>query len=607
MSSATADQPVKPRNPGASGHPDARATAGHGPSGRAPGSRPKPPKINLFSEQAGKTVRLSIALSVLTSAATAFTFVFLGNTFQALVYSEPYGGNLVATVVFAVLAAGLSAYVIGMTGTAAVREEGQVRRRIIDHVFALGPVDRTHERSGALASQATDGVERLSLFKLTFFGPMIASAISPVVVLLIVGLTIDWFAAAMLLLAVPAIPLLVGGFQRAFRKVSGNSREARQRLAAEYLDAIQGLTTLGLLNASQRTQDRLAESGERNRRSIMRLLASNQLVILVVDGVFSLFMIAMVAWLAMSRLDAGAITLGQAVSLLLVSFVLLEPLGKVGEFFYIGMGGLAAQRGIRGFLSQPVRVRAGRSALPTKGSLISDDPAASQPIVEFRGAHFAYGEFEVLKGVSFAVYPGEHVAIVGQSGAGKSTIASLVQRNIPIGDGELFLAGADANTLTTDSARSLSATVGQTTFLFTGTLRENLQIAKPDATDEELWAVLETANLTQEIQAMPQGLDTVVGERGYSLSGGQAQRLAIARALLKDAPLLILDEPTSQVDLEGEAAILAAIDNAVAGRTVLTIAHRPSTLRSVDRILTLADGNLTELGAGSTSNDGEES
>jgi ABC-type multidrug transport system fused ATPase/permease subunit len=106
---------------------------------------------------------------------------------------------------------------------------------------------------------------------------------------------------------------------------------------------------------------------------------------------------------------------------------------------------------------------------------------------------------------------------------------------------------------------------------------------------------------------MPQGLDTVVGERGYSLSGGQAQRLAIARALLKDAPLLILDEPTSQVDLEGEAAILAAIDNAVAGRTVLTIAHRPSTLRSVDRILTLADGNLTELGAGSTSNDGEES
>jgi ABC-type multidrug transport system fused ATPase/permease subunit len=199
------------------------------------------------------------------------------------------------------------------------------------------------------------------------------------------------------------------------------------------------------------------------------------------------------------------------------------------------------------------------------------------------------------------------VAIVGQSGAGKSTIASLVQRNIPIGDGELFLAGADANTLTTDSARSLSATVGQTTFLFTGTLRENLQIAKPDASDEELWQALDTANLTQEISAMPQGLDTVVGERGYSLSGGQAQRLAIARALLKDAPLLILDEPTSQVDLEGEAAILAAIDNAVAGRTVLTIAHRPSTLRSVDRILTLADGNLTELGAGSTSNDGEES
>lgn len=553
---------------------------------------PKAPKINVFSAEAGQTVKKSIVLSVATSISTALAFVFLGQVLQAAVSSQTFALPLTLALIAIACAALLSSYVIGMTGQASAQEEGKIRKRIMDHTMALGPVDRTDERSGSLASQATDGVERVAMFKLTFFGPMIASAISPMIVLVIVAIAIDWLSALILLIAVPAIPLLVGGFQKAFRKVSGQSRGQRQKLAAEYLDAIQGLTTLGLLNASKRTENRLAEFGEENRRSIMRLLASNQLVILIVDGVFSLFMIVAVAWLAMTRLQNGHIDFGQAVALLLISLVLLEPLNKVGEFFYIGMGGLAAQRGIRGFLGQPVRVKSGTQKLPQ--SVISDESADSQPVVEFRSAHFAYGELEVLKGVDLAIRRGEHVAIVGQSGAGKSTIASLVQRNIPVQDGQLFLAGVDANELVTSEARKLAATVGQTTFLFTGTLRENLKIANPEATDKELWEALDTANLTEEITAMPGGLDTIVGERGYSLSGGQAQRLAIARALLKNAPLLILDEPTSQVDLEGEAAILAAIDKAVQGRTVLTIAHRPSTLRSVTRVLRLHDGKLVE-------------
>lgn len=553
---------------------------------------PKAPKINVFSEAAGKVVKKSIVLSVCVAAATALTFVFLGETLQSVIEQTSFVFPLVEAVICAITAAVLSAYVIGFTGEASVKEEGKIRKRILNHVLALGPVDRTHERSGSLASQATDGVERLSMFKMTFFGPMIASAISPLVVLTIVAIAIDWFTASILLVCVPAIPLLVGGFQMAFRKVSGNSREQRQKLAAEYLDAIQGLTTLGLLNASQRTEEKLAASGEANRRSIMKLLASNQLVLLIIDGVFSLFMITAVAWLAMARLQSGHMDFGQAAALIMLSLVLLEPLNKVAEFFYVGMGGLAAQRGIRAFLGQPVQVASGSKALPSLE--ISDDSAANQPVVEFRGAHFAYGDLEVLKGVDLTIRRGEHVAIVGQSGAGKSTIASLVQRNIPAQDGQLFLAGVDANELETSQARGLAATVGQTTFLFTGTLRENLLIANPDASDTQLWEALETANLSQEIKDMPQGLDTLVGERGYSLSGGQAQRLAIARALLKNAPLLILDEPTSQVDLEGEAAILEAIDKAVQGRTVLTIAHRPSTLRSVTRVLRLHDGKLVE-------------
>lgn len=249
----------------------------------------------------------------------------------------------------------------------------------------------------------------------------------------------------------------------------------------------------------------------------------------------------------------------------------------MGEFFYIGMGGIAAQRKMKQVLAEPLKVQSGTGQLPKV------DP--DQPVVQLRDVHFGYGELTVLSGASLAIHPGEHVAIVGPSGAGKSTIAQLIQRNQPVDPGQLFLAGSDATKLDTAQARSLSATVDQSTFLFTATIRDNLRIAKADASDDELWQVLETANLTAEILAMPAGLDTIVGERGYGLSGGQAQRLAIARALLVGAPLLILDEPTSQVDVAGEAEILAAIDRAAAGRTVLTIAHRPtgrsSRLRSV--------------------------
>lgn len=576
-----------------SGHPASERASTIEASTAAPPNTPA--ETALFSPRAASTVKASIVLVAAASLSTTFTFVFAGQLIHAVVTSAPgITTPLIGTITFAILASILSAVVIGLTGQAAGREEGHVRKRMLKYALTLGPVDRTSERSGSLASLASDGAERVALFKMTFFGPMIAAGITPVLVLAVVAIFIDWFSALILLIAVPAIPLLVGGFQMAFQKVSGKSREARQRLAAEYLDAIQGLTTLRLLNAAMHTQKKLAQSGEQNRRSIMSLLAVNQLVILIVDGVFSLFMVATVAWLAMTRLQGGYIDIGQAISLVLISLVLLEPLNKVGEFFYVGMGGLAAQRGIRRFLSTPVAVRSGTENLPKD---LRGKNANDQPLVQFVDTTFAYGDLKVLDGLNLEIHTGEHVAIVGASGVGKSTIAALVQRNLPVADNQLIFAGVDANLLATPEARKLSATVGQTTFLFTGSLRENLLIAAPQATEAEMWEALDTANLRAEITAMPAGLDTIVGERGYSLSGGQAQRIAIARALLSQAPLLILDEPTSQVDLEGEAAILAAIEKAVKGRTVLTIAHRPSTLRSVDRVLRLSGGKLQEVPA----------
>jgi ABC-type multidrug transport system fused ATPase/permease subunit len=223
--------------------------------------------------------------------------------------------------------------------------------------------------------------------------------------------------------------------------------------------------------------------------------------------------------------------------------------------------------------------------------------AASQEALALTDVTFAYpGGRSVLDGVSFTVPRGGRVALIGPSGSGKSTVAALVQAHLRPASGSVRVAGHDATTVPVDWLRAQTAVVAQTTYLFTGTLADNLRLAAPDADDERLWDVLAQANLADDVRRFPDRLATRVGERGLSLSGGQAQRVAVARALLKDAPILVLDEPTSQVDAASEAALVDALDRAGEGRTVLIVAHRLSTVRGADQVLVLAEGRIVEQG-----------
>lgn len=197
------------------------------------------------------------------------------------------------------------------------------------------------------------------------------------------------------------------------------------------------------------------------------------------------------------------------------------------------------------------------------------------------------GGAPVLRDLSLRIEPGERVALVGPSGIGKSTVSALIQAHLSPASGRVLVDGLDTARADADAVRSRLAVVEQRPFLFLGTIAENLRLADPAASDERLWRALDVAGLRAEVERMPEGLDTAVGEHGALLSGGQAQRLAIARAALRDAPVLLLDEPTSQVDLAGEAAILEALDRLSAGRTVLMIAHRPGAILAADRVIDL--------------------
>ncbi|WP_240611233.1 ATP-binding cassette domain-containing protein [Actinobaculum sp. 313] len=369
----------------------------------------------------------------------------------------------------------------------------------------------------------------------------------------------------------------------------------------------------------------MREQGEKNRGAIMRLLAGNQVVIIVMDGLFSLALICCTAAVTVARVHAGAVTVSQALTIMLLAALLLEPLVQVAGFFYIGMGGMAAERAIGRYLSSAERAvsettaaessttgvaatgNMGKQSASTVQATASEASTATadaaalagefpavDPALAIQADHltYDYGRGPVLHGIDLAVPQGGKVAIVGRSGAGKSTLLALLRGSQPLQGGRLLLGGENAADHNAAWIRRQSASVAQTTWLFTTTIAENLRLARPDATEEEMWAALRKAHVAEDIERMPLGLNTPAGEEGALISGGQAQRLSLARAFLSGRRILLLDEPTSQIDMESEAHIINAITELDHDWTVLIVTHRPSLLRLADSVWELDGGVL---------------
>ena len=356
---------------------------------------------------------------------------------------------------------------------------------------------------------------------------------------------------------------------------------------------MQGLSTLVLARAGERYAQRLGQRGEANRRALMRLLAGNQLVILATDLFTSVFILLASVAIAASGLKSGRLDAGDALALALVALVLLDPLNHVGAFFYVGMGGRASQKAIRNILATPTPASAAPAPVPTKSSYQPEE--VDTAAIFLRDVSVGWGDKDVLKNVNLRVELGEHIGIVGRSGAGKSTLMALLAGHLLPREGYGRLGPIRLRPANMSRVQRSSALVSQRSWLFGDTVAQNLRLAKPEATTEELWRALEVAQLDTEIRALPKGLETMLGDSGMGLSGGQAQRLAIARAVLADRPILLLDEPTSQVDLASEAAITKALENLGANRTVVTISHRPAALIHTDRIFKVSKGKLHEL------------
>jgi ABC-type multidrug transport system fused ATPase/permease subunit len=492
--------------------------------------------------------------------------------------------------VVALLAA--RALLLWLRETSAMAISGTVthdlRQRLYAKLLVLGPGYTSRTRTGVVQSTMVDGVEKLEKY-FGVFVPQLAVSTIGAAVLAAYVVHLDAVAGLIVVACGLLVPLAPRISRRFFRPRMARWFDAYRSLFAEFLDALQGMATLKAFNAHHRRGEELAGQSRAFARASTTLVGASS----VYEGVVGLASgagVALSVGIGALRLAGGALAVTELFVILLLVRECFRPLAELSRAFHAASPGIAASRRVFELLDTEPEVKP--ASPPREG------PAAPRPSLALEDVRFGYRPGVLaLDGLSLTVAPGETVALVGRSGAGKSTVVSLLLRFFDPRSGRITLGGSDLRELPLETIRQMIAVVAQDTYLFHGSVRDNLRLGRPEAGDGELEAAARAAHADEFIAGLPHGYDTRIGERGLKLSGGQRQRIAIARALLKDAPILVLDEATSSVDAASEAAIQAGLERLAAGRTTLVIAHRLSTVRHADRIVVLEDGRAVEDGA----------
>ncbi len=470
--------------------------------------------------------------------------------------------------------------------TAAVTKE-RLRSALFGKIAELGPSYTGGERTGEIQHALIDGVEALEKYFGSYLPTLISAVLTPAIAIAILAfrdLELGLVVALFVIAAIVLPPLWSGRLDAGSRA----RRAAFLAMSAEFLDTLQGMVTLKAFGASASRRRSLA--GRSN--DLCTRMIGEMAVVLVRGSIFAFVIlggIAVTTAVAVVRVAHGELAVGTLFVALFLAREALRPIGELAAAFHASYAAkVAAEQIERVLAAQPVAPeRPGAVALP----IVSAS-------VEFSGVTFAYaaGDGPVLRNFSLRVEPGERVAIVGPSGAGKTTVIALLLRFADPQTGLIRIGGHDVKELPLAQLRASIAVVAQDTYLFGGSVRDNLALARPGASDAEIVAAARVADAHDYISALPDGYATLIGERGLRLSGGQRQRLAIARAVLKDAPIVVFDEATANVDAAAEAVIHAALDRVARNRTTIVIAHRLSTVRDADRIVVLENGRLVETG-----------
>jgi len=458
------------------------------------------------------------------------------------------------------------------------RAKSQLRGALLERIPALGLDSSRAQGTGELAILASRGIDALDGYFSLYLPQLFLAVIVPVVVVAAV-LWNDWISAAIIAFTIPLIPLFMALVGATTGERMDRQLRTLERLAGHFLDVVAGLPTLKVFGRAKAQAKAIREITERYRETAMSTLRITFLSSLILELVATVA-VALVAVAIGLRLLHGMLDLRTALFALVLAPEAFLPLRQLGANYHASAEGMAAAEQVFAVLEAPTAPTGARTNFP--------DPALVGLSIERLRVSYPGRSEPALDGASLTVAPGEVLALVGPSGCGKSTLLGVLLGLLTPESGSVRVGGVELSDLDPDAWRSRLAWVPQRPHLFKASIAQNVRLGRSGASAEEVWAAIADAGLSDAVLGLPDGVETVLGEHGAGLSAGERQRIALARAFLRDAPLMLLDEPTANLDGDTERDVVEAIRRLSHRRTVVLVAHRPALIALADRVLALA-------------------
>lgn len=545
-------------------------------------SGPIDPRLLCYTRGTRRFLVATVLLGGVTAALLVAQAWLIANTVARVVIGHQ-SLDQVRTLLMLLLAAILCRSAIGWFGErladrASASAKSDLRQALVERVAELGPAGVDRERSSRLVVLATSGIDALDSYFARYLPQLFLAVIVPVTVILVV-LGADWVSAVLIAVTVPLIPFfmaLVGATTKArMERQAGLLR----RLAGHFLDVVAGLPTLKVFGRAKAQVAAVRHITDRYRAATMGTLKVAFLSSLILE-LLATFSVALVAVAVGLRLLGGHLSLATALFVLILAPEAYLPLRALGTNYHASAEGMQAAEDVFEVLERPLPARGTRTDVP--------DPSRTPIRIERLEVCYPGRRLPALHDVSLTVEPGEVLAVAGPSGCGKSTLLSVLLGLATTWSGSVRVGETDLADLDPDAWRAHLGWVPQRPHLFARSIADNVRLGRPDATDTEVRQAVTDAGLDDVVARLPEGLEAVLGSDGAGLSAGERQRMALARAFVRDAPLLLLDEPTANLDGRTEEEVLAAVRRLMAGRTVVIVAHRPSLLKVADRVVHLA-------------------
>lgn len=461
-----------------------------------------------------------------------------------------------------------------------------LRELVYKKLLKLGNEYSNVESTSSIVQVMVEGVEQLEIYFGKYLSQFFYSLLVPITLFVFMSF-ISFKAALVFILCVPLIPISIIAIMKIAKRILKDYWKSYSDLGGTFLENLQGLTTLKVFNIDEKRHQKMNTEAEKFRKITMKVL-SMQLNSITIMDLVAFGGAAAGTIVALIQFSRGEIAPGSLIIIILLSSEFFIPLRLLGSYFHIAMNGMAASDRIFGILDAKEREK----NIDNNVKEITGDIT-----IKLNNVSFSYdGEREVLKDINMEITPKGMVAIVGESGSGKSTIASIILNNYKVNQGKILLNSVDIENMDLDTIYENIALISTNSYIFNGTILDNLLIGKKYATDEEIKNALKLARLDSFVESLKDGLNTNVGEGGNALSGGQKQRLALARAILANRKMIIFDEATSNIDVESEEAIWESIYDLSIEKTILVISHRLANVRGAKNIYVMNKGILCEEG-----------